>query len=71
MSMMLPISFTATGNPSLVLVCERTMRGDYLGQTILTLPVAYIDARLLCRPGSDWLNTNSIVSADVPDIAEE
>ena len=71
MSMMLPISFTATGAPSLVLVCERTMRGDYLGQTILTLPMAYIDARLLCRPGSEWLNTSNIVSADVPDIGEE
>ena len=71
MSMMLPISFTATGDPSLVLVCERTMRGDYLGQTILTLPMAYIDARLLCRPGSEWLNTANIVSTEVPNIGEE
>lgn len=70
MSMMLPLSFTATGVPSLVLVCERTLSGDYLGQTILTLPMAYIDARLLCRPGSEWLNTGLINASEVPDIGE-
>lgn len=64
MSMMLPLSFTSTGKPSLVLVCERTRSGDYLGQTVLTLPMAYIDARLLCRPGSEWLNTQNIVSPE-------
>lgn len=62
MSMMLPLSFTATGAPTLVLVCERTLSGDYLGQTVFTLPMAYIDARLLCRPGSEWLNAEHISS---------
>jgi hypothetical protein len=68
MSLMLPLSFTSTGEPSLVVVCERTLSGDYLGQTILTLPMAYIDARLLCRPGSEWLNTQQIIAAETPDI---
>ena len=65
------LQYAATGDPSLVLVCERTMRGDYLGQTILTLPMADIDARLLCRPGSEWLNTSNIISSDTPEIGEE
>ena len=64
MSMMLPIAFKPTGDPELVLVCERTRSGDYLGQTILTLPMAYVDARLLCRPGSEWLNTQRILRSD-------
>lgn len=68
MSMMLPLSFSSTGAPSLVVVCERTPSGDYLGQTVLTLPMAYIDARLLCRPGSEWLNTQQILAAETPDI---
>ena len=68
MSMMLPLSFTGTSEPSLVLVCERTLSGDYLGQTVLTLPMAYVDARLLCRPGSEWLNTQKIVSSGNMDI---
>lgn len=43
---------------------KRTRSGDYLGQTILTLPMAYVDARLLCRPGSEWLNTQRILRSD-------
>lgn len=70
MSMMLPLSFSATAAPSLVLVCERTRQGDYLGQTILTLPMAYIDARLLCRPGSEWLNTECIQSSEPVETDE-
>lgn len=71
MSMMLPLSFTSMGTPALVLVCERTRSGSYLGQTILTLPMAYINARLLCRPGSEWLNTRQIVAQETPELAEE
>lgn len=48
----------------------RTLSGDYLGQTILTLPMAYIDARLLCRPGSEWLDTSRIIAGEVPDIGD-
>lgn len=70
-SMMLPLSFTSTGDPSLVLVCERTISGDYLGQTVLTLPMAYVDARLLCRPGSEWLNTEKIVTSSFSEIEQE
>jgi hypothetical protein len=70
MSMMLPLSFSSTGAPSLVLVCERALSGDYLGQTILTLPMAYMDARLLCRPGSEWLDTDRILDSETPLPAE-
>ena len=39
---------------------ELTNSGSYQGQTILTLPQAYIDARLVCRLTGDWLNPTSI-----------
>lgn len=44
----------------MALVVELQSSGNYLGQTILTLPMAYIDARLVCRPGSEWLDTQKI-----------
>ncbi len=71
MSMMLPLSFSASGNPELVLVCERTTSGNYLGQTILTLSMAYVDARLICQPGSEWLNTNLIKTNDQTETVGE
>lgn len=70
MSMMLPLSFTSTGAPSIVLVCERTQRGEYLGQTILTMSMAYLDSRLLCRPSSEWLNVEFIHDGDEDELTE-
>lgn len=60
MSMMLPISLDGEDRPNLVLACKRTPNGVYLGKTILTLSMAYINARLICQPGSEWLNTDCI-----------
>ncbi len=38
------------------LVVERdNVKKCYLAQTILTMGMAYKDARLICRPNSDWL----------------
>ena len=47
-----------------VLLVEKTESGNYLGHTILTLPMAYLDARLLCRPSSDWLRPNLISTGE-------
>lgn len=62
MSMLLPISFSRAKNgaPCMALVAERQKNGIYLGRTILTMRMAYNDARLLCRPSSEWLNTASL-----------
>lgn len=59
MSMLLPISFSRVKNgaPCMALVAERQKNGVYLGRTVLTMSMAYIDARLLCRPSSEWLDT--------------
>lgn len=55
MSLMLPLCLLDEEHPDVALVVELTQSGNYQGQTILTLPQAYIDARLLCRLNSSWL----------------
>ena len=60
MSLMLPLALIDELKPDVALVVELTNSGSYQGQTILTLPQAYIDARLVCRLTGDWLNPTSI-----------
>ena len=67
MSILLPLTCAGPSGeeepkPNLVLVCERTVSGDYIGQTVLDLSMAYVDARLLCAPESEWLNPTRIAS---------
>ncbi len=60
MSLMLPLALIDELKPDVALVVELTNSGSYQGQTILTLPQAYIDARLVCRLTGDWLNPADI-----------
>lgn len=56
MGFLLPLSLTNPDDIDLALVISR--RGDiYTGETVLTRRQAYCDARLVCRPDSDWLTT--------------
>lgn len=69
MSLMLPLCLVDEETPDIALVVEKTLSGNYQGQTILTLPQAYIDARLLCRLNSEWLTTN-VLAEESDDTAE-
>lgn len=60
MSLMLPLALVDESKPDVALVVELTRSGSYQGQTILTLPQAYIDARLICRLTGDWLVPSQI-----------
>ena len=73
MSLLLPLDLTENDAPDIALVCEPTESGAYLGQTILTMRMAYNNARLVCRPDSDWLNTsvNIAVGEDSDDEEED
>lgn len=62
MSLMLPLALQDETTPDVALVVELTRSGSYQGQTILTLPQAYIDARLMCRLTGDWLVPEKIIS---------
>lgn len=58
MSLLLPLDLTENEQPDVALVVELMESGAYIGQTILTTKMAYNNARLICRPDSDWLNTS-------------
>ena len=60
MSLMLPLDLRGSGREDVALVVEKQDNGVYLGATILTLDMAYVDARLICRPDKDWLNNERI-----------
>jgi hypothetical protein len=57
----------------MALAVEKTASGSYLGHTMLPLDWAYKNARLVCRPDSDWLDTEEIAQtvADDEDTSEE
>ncbi len=55
-SLLLPLCLTEdeyTADVALVVVKQES--GNYQGQTILTLQMAYLSARTVCRPNSEWL----------------
>lgn len=63
MSLLLPLDLTENDRPDVALVVELMESGAYIGQTILTMQMAYNNARLISRPDSDWLNTSLQVPA--------
>jgi hypothetical protein len=69
LSLLLPLGVLSDERIDLALVVERTPVGAYLGHTVLPLDWAYSNARLICRPDSDWLTP---ISIDVsPSLADE
>lgn len=55
MSLMLPLCLEDDSNTDAALVVQKNPSGSYQGQTVLRLDQAYLDARLICRPNTDWL----------------
>ena len=71
-SLLLPLKLT--GNKSIAdiaLVIEKLDNGNYQGQTILTLDMAYQDARQICRPNSEWLTFDNIEETDEDEDGDE
>jgi hypothetical protein len=65
MSLLLPLAIVSDDVVDVALVVERTKSGSYQGHTTYSLDWAYRNARLICRPDSDWL------SADIIDPSED
>lgn len=59
-SLLLPLALADEDHVDLALVVERQPSGSYQGQTILPLDIAYSNSRLVARPDSDWLQTDTI-----------
>lgn len=58
MSLLLPLCLTDDDHADAALVVQLLESGNYQGQTVLTMEMAYKNARLTCRPDSDWLTPN-------------
>ena len=51
----MPLDLTGDGRADLALVVSGVGDRAYRGHTVLTLDMAYTNARLVARPDSDWL----------------
>lgn len=55
--LLLPLNLTDDHKADLALVVDKDKAGNiYRAKTVLTMDLAYIDARLITRPDTDWLN---------------
>lgn len=71
MTMLLPLCFdTKRTKVDVALVVSLQDSGRYRGETILEIPMAYSDSRLVTRPDSDWLNTFAIDAKEAEKINE-
>ena len=53
------------------LVIEKLKNGNYQGQTILTLDMAYQNARQICRLNNEWLTLDTIVESGSTEQEED
>lgn len=60
MSLLLPLAIVDDERVDLALVVTRNPSGSYQGRTVFPLDWAYQNARLVCRPDSDWLVTDQV-----------
>ena len=60
LQLLLPLCLVSDDRVDLALAVETTPAGSYLGHTVLPLDWAYMNARLICRPDSDWLEPDDI-----------
>lgn len=72
MSLLLPLALVNDEVVDISLVVTRNPSGSYQGRTILPLAWAYKNARLVCRPDSDWLVPKLVpLEGDVEDDTDE
>ena len=64
LQLLLPICLVSDERPDMALAVEKTEVGSYLGHTVLPLDWAYRNARLICRPDSDWLEPTRIAGIE-------
>lgn len=63
--LMLPLCFRSDNIPELALVLNKMKGPYYQAATCLTMQMAYLDARLIARPESEWLLPDTIDSGDI------
>jgi hypothetical protein len=71
MSLLLPLAIVNDEVVDVALVVTRNPSGSYQGRTVLPLAWAYKNARLVCKPDSDWLVPDRIRSEEAPSEESE
>jgi len=71
MSLLLPLALVNDEKVDLAMVVTRNENGSYQGRTVLPLAWAYSNARLVCRPDSDWLSPDAIAPEEMIEAGEE
>lgn len=69
-SLLFPLCLVSDDKVDVALIVSKQQSGRYLGETVYPLWWAYRNARLVCRPDSDWLKPSSIDS-EVEDTPED
>lgn len=59
--LMIPLCFTKDDTPDIALILEKRRGNHYQAKTCLTMEMAYMDARLIAKPESDWLCADHII----------
>src|SRR5207245_2627370 len=67
LQLLLPVCLLTDERVDLALAVEKTPSKSYLGHTVLPLDWAYNNARLVCRPDSDWLSPQNISMETLED----
>ena len=61
--LLIPLYFD-NDTPSVALVLDLLKNGDYLATTCLSMEMAYMDARLIAKPESNWLSAENILETE-------
>lgn len=65
---LMPLDLTGDGTADLALVVSAVGERAYRGHTVLTLDMAYTNARLVARPDSDWLAPSAAPHAGSDEV---
>jgi hypothetical protein len=71
MSLLLPSALVEDDIVDIALVVTQNPSGSYQGRTVLPLEWAYQNARLVCRPESEWLTPDLIRPESFMDADED
>ncbi len=67
MSLLLPLTLSDENSVDLTLVTAKVSETAYYASTVLPIKTAYMDARIVCRPESDWLFASAFTTVKVKD----
>lgn len=62
--LLIPLYFGKNKNPSIALVLNLMKNGYYQATTCLSMEIAYMDARLIAKPESNWLIAENIIETE-------